>query len=271
MCTAPSDWPFRGRLLVNADDFGLTDGVCRGILQAHRQGIVSSTSVMVCAPGAQERIARFVAAGLPPALDMVLHLQLTRGAPCLPANEIPLLVTDKGMFPGSPRDMRTPHPDLAGQIHAEWLAQHERMLSLGLRPVRVDSHHHVHAREDIFPVYCEMAKSLALGARGYDDRHRDILRFHGVWTADHFERHWTGERISVPGFVETVGQAFFLMEKNNISQGVLELMTHPGDCDQALESISSYATMREAEKRTLCDPELKRALARMRVLAPTFE
>ena len=84
------------RLFVNADDFGLTEGVSRGILEAMAAGVVGGTTAMVCAADGPERLAR-LGSGI--AGRVGLHLQLTGGRPCLPPEEIPSLVTEEGLFP----------------------------------------------------------------------------------------------------------------------------------------------------------------------------
>ena len=82
-------------LIVNADDFNLTEGVSRGILEAHRRGIVTSTTVMVNLPGLEQ--SRSLARQAP-RLGVGLHLNLTFGPPVLPAREVPSLVDDSSRF-----------------------------------------------------------------------------------------------------------------------------------------------------------------------------
>src|SRR6185436_4038834 len=69
--------PILRRLIVNADDFGLTDGVTRGILAAHRHGLVTSTTMLVNARVGRERIAEALDSGL----ALGLHVNFTLGAP----------------------------------------------------------------------------------------------------------------------------------------------------------------------------------------------
>lgn len=248
--------PARG-LRVVADDFGLTHGVCAGILEAHRHGIVTAASAMVCAPGAVERIQAY-ATGAPP---LGLHLQLTRGAPCLPAACVPLLITSQGIFPNSPVDLAPPSPEFQAQVREEWRAQFARLRGLGVEPVHLDSHHHVHARDDLFPVYCDLALEWGLPARGYDSLRRDALRACGVPTADLLLQHWNGERGGVPELLRILDQAFADLEAQGIHGGLVELMAHPGHCDSSLERVSSYAGPRQRELDTLRAPAMRHGLA----------
>ena len=82
-------------LIVNADDFGLSPGVSRGILRAHWEGIVTSTTFMVNFPWAAEMAGLLRRA---PRLGVGLHLNLTTGAPVLPPAEVPSLVGPDGRF-----------------------------------------------------------------------------------------------------------------------------------------------------------------------------
>jgi chitin disaccharide deacetylase len=252
--------PARG-LRVVADDFGLTHGVCAGILEAHRHGVVTAASAMVCVPDATERIQAY-AASAPP---LGLHLQLTRGAPCLPTKRIPLLVTNLGVFPDRPVDLAPPSPEFQTQVREEWRAQFERLRGLGVEPAHLDSHHHVHARDDLFPVYRDLALEWGLPARGFDPLRRDALRAHGVATADLLVLHWNGERGGVPELLRILDQAFAELEEQGIHGGLVELMTHPGRCDASLERISSYARLRQRELETLRAPALRRGLAERRI------
>jgi hypothetical protein len=84
------------QLIVNADDFGYSSGVNRGILEAHRQGIVTSTSVMVnqrAAPAGTKQALTDA-----PDLGLGLHLILTQGRPVLPPGQVPSLVGGDGRF-----------------------------------------------------------------------------------------------------------------------------------------------------------------------------
>ena len=92
------------RVIFNADDFGLTDGVCRGIREAASAGIVTATTAMVCTEGARDRLVEW---GRSPSLAgrIGVHLQLTQGHACLPPAEIPSIVDPAGTFPESPADV----------------------------------------------------------------------------------------------------------------------------------------------------------------------
>src|SRR5918999_6510924 len=83
------------QLVVNADDFGISRGVNRGIVEAHRSGLVTSASLMANLPSAEDALTR---AAICPDLGLGLHLTLTAGRPLLPPAAVPTLVDPDGQF-----------------------------------------------------------------------------------------------------------------------------------------------------------------------------
>lgn len=239
------------RLFVNADDFGLTEGTSHGILEAMAAGTVAGTTAMVCVDGGLERLAR-----LGPAMAgrIGLHLQLTGGAPCLPAASIPSLVTEEGLFPRKKLAVRDVDPD---EVRREWRAQLERFRSSGLEPSHLDAHHHIHKRPEVFPVFLELARELHVPARALTDDMRQALDAAGVPHADACVTRFFGENLSVHGFLGLVDAAFDALG----GSGTVEVMAHPGRCDAALAAISSYCQGREEELRVFTDPALPTILA----------
>ena len=239
------------RLFVNADDFGLTDGVTRGIADAMERGLVDGTTAMVCAAGAPERIRRFDA-GLRGRVG--LHLQLTGGRPCLPPGEVPSLVGADGFFPRKKIDVADVSPDA---VRREWRAQLARFRETGLEPSHLDSHHHIHKRPEVFPVFLELARELGVPARALSADMRRAMDAAGVPHADDCLTRFYGEDIGEATLLSLVDAAFAALG----GMGVLEVMAHPGHDDAALRAISTYAEGRARELRVLTSPELARQLA----------
>jgi predicted glycoside hydrolase/deacetylase ChbG (UPF0249 family) len=136
-------------LIVNADDFGLSDGVTDGILEAHTRGVVTSTSLMVLAPGA-ERAAQ--SAREHPSLSVGLHF-----------------VEDD--------DVDLDDPDQAAQAFDRQLARFRELMGAG--PTHVDSHHHVHSG-DRMSTFREIASRLGVPLR-HDGRVAYIGGFWAQW------------------------------------------------------------------------------------------
>src|SRR5262245_48889974 len=146
-----------GRRLVifNADDFGLTDGVCRGIHEAMDAGVVRATTAMVCAPGSRDHITHWKDAA-PLAGRIGVHLQLTEGHACLSPAEIPSLVDANGDFPNSPGGVANVDPT---HVRAEWTAQVAELRAWGIEPANMDSHHHIGLKPHVVDSYVAVASA----------------------------------------------------------------------------------------------------------------
>lgn len=240
------------RLFVNADDFGLTDGITQGIVEVMERGIVGGTTAMVCAAGG---LARLASAGAALRGRVGLHLQLTGGSPpCLPPEEVPSLVTAQGLFPRKKIEVADVNPD---EVRREWQAQLARFREAGFEPSHLDSHHHIHKRPEVFPVFLELARGLGLPARAVSDEMRRAMDAAGVIHADLCVTRFYGENIDAAQFCSLVDAAFAALGGN----GTVEVMVHPGHADAALRAISTYSDGRDQERRVLTDPELAATLA----------
>src|SRR5262249_35706710 len=138
------------RLIVNADDFGLTSGVNRAVIRAHENGIVTSTTVMVNMPPFEEAA---VMAGQYPSLGVGLHFNITQGEPVAQPKTIRSLLQTTDSFIGTSSALARRW--LAGrlkkdEIIIELRAQIEKALSEGLTLTHIDSHKHSHALPLVF-------------------------------------------------------------------------------------------------------------------------
>jgi predicted glycoside hydrolase/deacetylase ChbG (UPF0249 family) len=248
------------RLVINADDFGLTNGVTAGIVEAMRRGVVSATTAMVCHPGVEENLRRWT---LEVEGRVGLHLQLTDGEPCAEPSSVATLLDGAGRFPRHWRDLGRPDPE---EVRREWNAQMERITGLGIRPTHLDTHHHVHRLPGVFAAFADIASAYGLPARALSPRMADALRARGVACADFCETSWPGGRYEPEAFRAAVERAFDLVG----GRGAVELMCHPGYADEELARKSTYAAEREEELRALCDPRLRAVLeeAGVEVVAP---
>jgi predicted glycoside hydrolase/deacetylase ChbG (UPF0249 family) len=242
------------RLIVNADDFGYTPGVTRGILRAHRDGIVTATTLMANAPdteGAAE------AARTAKTLDVGVHLVFTYGRPLTAADRVPSLVTATGEFPRVTDLLRSGRPT-AEEALVEARAQYEHVRRLlGRDPTHVDTHHWVHDLPALEDAVLALAKETGIAARTHDGRQRARFRDAGVRTPDRFVREY--QHTGKIGLERLIG----LLEVLSEDGGTIELMCHPGEPDEALRTGSSYAAERGVELDALTDPSARQAIARL--------
>lgn len=151
-------------LIVTGDDFGISSPVNHAIVRAHREGILTSASLMVNGPAFREAVE--LARGTP-TLAVGLHLALSGSAPTLPRERIPLLVGKDGHFAESPSKAGLKYffsPSARRELEGEIRAQLERFLSTGLPADHVDGHHHLHMHPVIFSILVRACADYGISA-----------------------------------------------------------------------------------------------------------
>lgn len=250
------------RLIVNADDFGYTPGVTRGVVQAHREGIVTATTLMTNAPDSDGagRIARSM-----PSFDVGVHVVFTYGRALTPPERIRSLVDERGAFPRVTDLLRSGQPT-AEHALVEARAQYERARELiGREPTHLDTHHWVHDMRALEDAMLELAKETGAVLRAHDGRQRSRFRDAGVRATDRFVREY--QHAGAIGVDSLVALLEHLADQE---AGTVELMCHPGDPDAALLEGSRYAAERGVELRTLTDPTVRAAIDRLDIELVTF-
>jgi hopanoid biosynthesis associated protein HpnK len=150
--------PPRRRLVVNADDFGRSESINAAVLQAHRDGILTTASLMINEPAATQAIAL---AREHPRLGIGLHLTLLLGHAALPPSRIPGLVNERGEFGENPVAAGVRYfitRRLRAQLRDELAAQFERFHQTGLKLDHVNGHLHLHLHPTVFSILMENAE-----------------------------------------------------------------------------------------------------------------
>ena len=148
-------------LIVNADDFGLTAGVSRGILEAHRHGIVTSTTLLVNREIPPSLIEELAASDL----GVGVHLNLTLGSPVASANRVPSLVDAEGRFIRDAREASARAKVDEARIELGTQIDAFRTI-MGRFPTHLDSHHHVGRHSPILDLVLDFARALPGLAKG---------------------------------------------------------------------------------------------------------
>jgi predicted glycoside hydrolase/deacetylase ChbG (UPF0249 family) len=214
-------------LIVNADDFGQSPGANRGIIQAHREGIVTSTSLMVRWPDA---VSAADFGREHPELSLGLHVDLGEWA-FRDERWVPLYEVVAADSPGAIAD------EVARQL--------ERFRKLvGRDPTHIDSHQHVHRSEPARSIVLQLSQELKVPLR-----HFSPVRYCG----DFYGQTGTG----VP-FPEGLTPDWLIGILAALPRGITELGCHPGIGDDV---GSMYCTERAHELQTLCDSQIKATLA----------
>ena len=148
------------RLIVNADDFGLSPSVNAAVIRAHREGILTSASLMVNEPGFAEAVKL---AKENPQLGVGLHLTLLMGHSTLPPEKIPGLVNGRGEFSNSPVATGLNYffkQNLREPLRAEIRAQFEKFRATGLPLDHVNGHLHLHLHPVVFKILMEEVETF---------------------------------------------------------------------------------------------------------------
>ena len=225
-------------LIVNADDLCLTEGVDRAILELLAANLISSASAMVTSHERRSRLAKYNMKFL--AGRVGLHLQLSGGEPLSLPKDIPSLVNpDTGIFFKS---QQPPNPS-SHEVDIEWRRQIQAFHDCtGFLPSHLDTHQGAHRVASCEPVYLSLAASFKLPVRGYDDAYAQRIKNHGLIGSDYVLRGWTGKNLGIAKLRNAILEAFA-----NRNRSTVELVTHPGYCDEELIQISRLSSARETD------------------------
>jgi predicted glycoside hydrolase/deacetylase ChbG (UPF0249 family) len=227
----------RRALIVNADDFGRSRGINRGVIDCYDHGVVTSASLMTLWPASREAA---VAAATRPRLSLGLHLDLGEWSCRAGIWECTYLRVELD-------------EEQAVRAEAERQLRAFRRL-VGRDPTHLDSHQHVHREEPVRSVLGELGRTLGVPVR----HESPIIRYRG----DFFGQGRTGEAIPAALSVEALLAVVFSLE-----QGVTELGCHPGYAD---DLATTYRRERAAEVATLCDGRIREELRRCGIELASF-
>lgn len=219
------------RLIVNADDFGLSEANTLGILLASKTGIVTSTTAMMNMPYIEEGLKLLKDY---PNLGVGVHLNITIGKPLTNVN----FVDDKGYFL-----KRNTYPNNnpivnTNELYNEYKAQIERFIKLtGHLPTHLDSHHHVHMLPYVHDIITRLSKEYNIPIR-----QREYIMDPFIKCIDTFEK----ENVNIE----------YLKSIINNNTGTIEIMCHVGFIDYHLYNISSYSLPRAKELEIMRSKEM---------------
>ncbi|MCQ8242005.1 hopanoid biosynthesis-associated protein HpnK [Rhizosaccharibacter radicis] len=268
------------RALFSADDFGFSEAVNEGIERAHREGLLSTASLMVAGAAAADAVRR---ARRMPQLRVGLHLVAVEGAPVLPAADIPLLAGPDGWFPSDQARLGVRyffHPTARRQLLREIEAQFRAFAATGLPLDHANAHKHMHLHPTVgamliraglphglraVRVPCEPPTPLGepddAGARllrGWTPLLRRQVRRAGLRCNDHcFGLRWSGHM--------TAARVAALLPR--LPPGFSEIYFHPAAARDPLLDRLMPTYEHEGEMDALCSAEVRRALDRAGIVS----
>ena len=261
---------------MSADDFGLTEGINTGIVRSHRDGIVTSASLMANMPAFEHAVAL---ANDNPGLAIGVHLNLLKGKALQPVEKVRSLINGNGTFytlPGFVPRLLSGRIDLS-QLETELRRQIEKVGATGLKITHLDSHRHFHIYPSILKVVVKLAKEYRINKIRYP-------RGMSIIPTGLKELLLTGLSRKALGTIERSGirhnVRFFDLLKienrrdfprafalfcENLPPGVTELDCHPGFVTGDLDGIEATIHDRERQVEILTRPDLPELLRRYSV------
>ncbi len=281
-------------LILNADDFGLTSGVNQGIIQAHREGILTSATLMANGPAFEDARAR---ARQNPSLGVGVHLVLIGGRPVAPPEQVASLLDAEGNLPRSlPALVARVTAGLIrpGHMQKELRAQIEKVRAAGIDPTHLDTHKHTHAHPGVMESVAHVARDCGIARiRRPFENLRDSWNFAGgqrVASASQLasaaaarlasgafdaicRRYglWTPGRFLGLALTGRISAAVLRAMMDTVSEGSTEIMLHPGVCDAELgQTGSRLQAQRQRELAALLAQEPRRTLAQRDIRLITY-
>ena len=279
------------KLIVTADDFGLTEKVNQGIIEAHCRGIVTSTSLMANGGAFDDAVAR---AGDAPRLGIGAHLNLTQGPPVTRPTLVRSLVNRDGEMSTGPiglgKKIATGKVRL-GEVELELRAQIEKILGAGIKLTHLDGHKHIQLLPGVFDIVLKLAGEYGIkgircavepsgafavlkharrngkgGIKQYGLaralslfalRSRGKAKRAGLLTPQHFLG------IAQTGFLDISELSRIL---KSLPEGTSELMSHPGYVDEELaRTPTRLLEQRQRELEALTDTSVKDLIAQNQI------
>jgi len=272
------------QLILNADDFGLTRGVNEGIIRAHREGILTSATLMANAPAFDHAVEL---ARANPSLGVGCHLVLVGGSAIATRDDISTLADRDGRLPASLAALVVKLSSgivRSSDIERELLAQIEKIRRAGIEPTHLDTHKHTHAHPHVLAALGKVARQT-----GITRVRKPVENLKDSWQS--IQGNGGGKlgrlaaaaavRAIAPWF-EALSRRYGLLSPDNflglaatgqlspaalrrlidtLPDGCTEIMLHPGLCDAELAKAGSrWRCKRATELEALLSAEVKRAV-----------
>lgn len=242
------------KLIVNADDFGLTVNVSKAILKGMREGILTDTNAIVNTSDFKSSAEMALDFGIE---EMGLHCLLTMGKPLLPANLIPSLVNEEGNF-YKREDFKNQEINVL-EAEMEIEAQIQVFLDSGLKLSHITTHHgFMNKSEEMTKLFIRLAKKYNVPLRNEAVRRKrfdlvELYKKEGIILCDYMYFNHGTPHHTVEDVKRIILEAIQKYE-------TLEIGCHPGYSDDLLRKISPLNDDREKELEVILDQDLKKLI-----------
>jgi chitin disaccharide deacetylase len=272
------------QLILNADDFGLTRGVNEGIIRAHREGILTSATLMACGDAFDHAVEL---AKRNPRLGVGCHLVLVGGKAVAPGEEIPSLASKDGRLPDSLGVFvarLTAGMIRIKEIERELRAQIQKIRGVGIEPTHLDTHKHTHAHPAVMHAVARVA-----GEFGITRVRKPMENLGDSWESSRGEGSGISSELLAAAAARAATPLFYSVAQRyglrfpdyflglamtghlgpealqrmirTVQEGTTEIMLHPGVCDSDLRNLETRLLLeRDSELAALVAPGAKSAV-----------
>lgn len=262
------------RLIVSADDYGLSFEVNEAVERAHREGVLGAASLMVAAPAAHDAVAR---AKSLPGLRVGLHLVLVNGRPVLPPEQVAPLVDGRGNFPSNLVAAGVRyffHPGARAALRREIRAQFEAFARTGLPLDHVNAQNHFHVHPTVLGILLEIGPHYGMRAVRIPQEPGDAA-FLRLWLAM-MRRRLSRAAMTVNDRVYGIRHSGHMTEDrvleilNALPSGVSEMYFHPatGAWSGVDPQIADYDFA--GELHALVSPRVRAAIGALGIATASY-
>lgn len=233
-------------LIINSDDFGYEQSVNLGIIEAHKNGVLTSATLMPNMQGFDNAIKL---SKENENLGVGVHLVLTCGKPILDPKEVSTLIDENGNF----KNVSNYHKDYTinlDEVYNEWKAQINKVIETGIMPTHLDSHHHINVVHGINDVFEQLSREYKLPVRNNYNVSKDLVTTKGFYDLDNLPFK-TGfwKEMEITNFIKYI----------KICKTV-EAMCHVGYIGPYLQETSSFIKVRPLQVKELTNIEFLKIL-----------
>ena len=252
------------KLIINADDYGLTINVSKAIILGLKKGILTDTNAIVNTPDFKASAEMAQSHGIH---EMGLHCLLTMGKPLSRPESIPSLVNEEGMFYDR-KTFKNININIK-EAEKEINAQIQTFLSSGLKLSHITTHHgFMNKSKDMTDLFIKLSKQYKVPLRNEASKINDML----------LTEYYKKNEIVMPDFLyfnhgtpyHTVDNIKYFLNKMNGVYHVIEIGCHPGYSDDYLRKISPLNDYREKELKVVMDEDLKNYITQLNITRISF-
>lgn len=264
------------KLIVSADDFGLTRGINRGIIKSFREGVVTSASLIANMPSFEHTVDL---AKCNPDLVIGIHLNLLKGKPLQPVSRVPSLVNTNGIFYTLPEFIKRLffRKIMFEEVENELKSQIEKILAADVKVTHLDSHRHFHIYPPILEVTIRLSHEYGInkirhprGVSNFPHSLKELSLMYFSWKSQDVlkknnieHNHFFLDLLKIERAKDPLSA--FARFCRDFPKGVTELDCHPGFVTEDLDGVEATIHNREKQIEILTNRNVLKLLEKYKI------